>query len=100
MKLTNEQDECYETEMGTPTLTIELSSGQRMIPYAGFRDAVFKGDSITIRFLDWIVVIMGKSLLPLWRQLQMQDVRIIRHSLNDSMSDCSVTAIDVREADS
>ncbi len=96
MKLTEE--ECYEVETGTPTLTVELDGEERMIGYSGFRDAVKKGDNITIRFHDWQVTIEGESLAPLWEQFQMQDIRVIRRSRNPAEGECSIKHIGLGEA--
>ena len=96
MKL-QDTEECFEIEMGTPTLTLELSGEQRMVGYSGFRDAVMKSGGITVRFRDWIVIINGENLSFLWRQLQMQDVRLIRVNKRTAEGDCVVTQIQITE---
>jgi len=73
-----ESKECYELEPGTPTLTLERRSLQRMIPYSSFGDAIFLENHITLRFHDWVVEINGTSLEGLWQHFQMQDVRVVR----------------------
>lgn len=97
MKLTEEA--CFETETGTPTLTIVLPNEQRMISYCGFRDAVMNGKSITIRFHDWTICIEGKSLDPLWEQFQMQDVRVLRLSREQVEAECRIKRITLEEGE-
>ena len=99
MNIINEKEECFETEMGVPTLTIELAKEQRMISYAGFRDAVLKGNNITISFISWNVIIRGESLLALWQQLQLLDVRVIRCSDSSIEAECSISQIEMLEND-
>jgi hypothetical protein len=96
MKLTDEPDDCFESETGTPSLTMVVSEGQRMIAYSGFCDALMERDRITMRFRDWKVVVMGVSLEILWRQLQMQDVRLIRLSTAATSYGCKITGIDLQ----
>jgi len=85
------KEECYETETGTPTITMVLEDSEKMIPYVSFRDADKQGDCITVRFHDWIITITGKSLDNLWQQLQLQDVRVIRKSPLAVEGDCCIT---------
>lgn len=92
-----EIEECFEVEVGAPTLTLILKNEQRMIGYAGFRDAVCNDGRITIRFRDWQVTIVGQNLKLLWKQMQMQDVRVIRVCKNVPEGDCLVTQIQIEE---
>lgn len=93
------EDECFEIETGTPTITAILDGQEKMIPYMSFRDADKQGDCITIRFHDWIITITGKSLDSLWQQLQMQDVRVIRKSSQTVEDDCCITGIALCEVE-
>lgn len=97
MKLSDELDECFETELGTPTLTVENSGHHRMIGYGSFCDALMDGNRITIRFRDWIVIVTGESLATLWKQLQMQDVKLIRPSKVKPQHGCRIANIEVTE---
>jgi len=91
------EEECFDTETGTPTLTVVLDDREKMVPYVSFRDADKQGDCITIRFHDWIITVTGKSLASLWQQFQMQDVRVIRKSREDVSDDCRITGIELTE---
>jgi hypothetical protein len=96
MKLTDEPDECFESETGAPTLTVIVSERQHMIAYSGFRDALMESGRITMRFRDWQVVVTGESLEILWRQFQMQDVRLIRLSNAGTAYGSKITGIDLQ----
>lgn len=97
MILNDEQEECFETELGVPTLTVENPGHQRMIGYSSFLDALMEGNRITVRFRDWLVVITGESLETLWKQFQMQDVRVIRPSKVNPQHGCRIIDIQVSE---
>jgi len=90
-------DDSFETEMGVPHLTVELSSEQKMFPYHSFCNAVFQGNRITIELNDWQITIEGKRLSSLWRQLQVQDVRVIRCNSDRADGQCFVSAIVVKQ---
>ena len=79
MKINKEQ-ECYETETGTPTLTVVQSNGERMIPWHGFLSGWYEGARIEVLFQGWVLVIEGERLEALWEKLQLQDVRVLRKS--------------------
>lgn len=99
MKLVDEQEECFESETGAPTLTVINSGNQRMIGYSSFCDALMENNRVTIRFRDWIVIVTGDSLEILWRQLQMQDVRLIRKIDAGIEHGCRITDIEIIEVE-
>ena len=90
-------DESFETEMGIPIFTIELPEHEQMFPYSSFRNAVFKGNRITMEFYDWKITINGKRLSSLWKQLQLQDVRVIRCNSDSGDGQCFVYSIEVKQ---
>lgn len=94
--MTDEKDECFETEMGVPTFTVELPNEQRMFPYNSFRNAVLRADRITIELYDWEIAIAGKRLGSLWKQLQLQDVRVIRINPDTTDGQCAISDIEIR----
>ena len=91
--MNDQKDECFETETGVPTLTIEVTGTATMIPYSSFRQAVFQEDQIEIECYDWQIEIEGQRLSSLWRQLQMQDVRVIRRSSGAADGPCLISEI-------
>ena len=91
--MNDHHDECFETETGVPTLTIEIAGVATMVPYSSFRQAVFENEQIAIEFYDWQMVIVGERLSTLWRQLQLQDVRVIRPSGGAVDGSCFVSRI-------
>ena len=97
MNLADEQEECFESETGAPTLTVIASDHQRMLAYSSFCDALMEGNRITLRFRDWHVVISGESLGVVWKQFQMQDVRVIRVSNAGTVYGCKISGIEIRE---
>lgn len=90
------QDDCFETERGVPTVTVELEGECRMIGYNSFRNAAFTGSRITIEFFDWVLTIDGKYLDSLWLSLQLQDVRVVRINPDVAVGQCAVSSIDVK----
>jgi len=95
--MTDENDECFGTEMGIPTFTVELPDEQRMFPYSSFRNAAMKGDRITIELYDWEIGITGQHLSSLWEHLQLQDVRVIRSNSECVDDECCVSSIEVMQ---
>lgn len=93
--MTDEKDECFETETGVPTLTIETAGEIRMFPYSSFRHATLKEDRITVELFEWEIIIHGKQLNSLWRQLQMQDLRVIRPNPGALGGSCAISSIEV-----
>lgn len=91
--MTDHHDECFETEVGVPTLTVEIARTATMFPYSSFRQAILQDERIVIELFDWQIVLVGERLSSLWRQLQMQDVRVIRTSGEGSDGSCLVSEI-------
>ncbi|GAA5481999.1 hypothetical protein [Haloferula sargassicola] len=69
---------CFDVEMGTPTLTVELPGKQQMLPWSSFLGCDWEGDCIRLRFTGWELVLHGRELRELWRELQLHDVRVVR----------------------
>ena len=95
--MTEEITECYETEMGVPTFTMELPDKSMMLAYSSFRNAAFEGNRITIELYDWMIIISGKHLSSLWEHLQMQDIRVIRSNSDSVDGECFVSSIEVKQ---
>ena len=93
--MTDNNEECFETETGVPTLTVETAGEMRMFPYSSFRDAVLKEDYVTIQLFEWEIIIHGKRMNSLWRQLQMQDLRVIRPNPGAAGGSCVISSIEV-----
>ena len=89
--------DCYEIEVGCPTLTLVLASEERMFPYSGFAWGRFEEAAIELGFEEWTIHILGRDLAGLWRALQLHDVRWIRarqeHDAEISSGDCLVTEV-------
>ena len=102
----NKKDaECFETEVGTPTLTVELEAESRMLPWGTFQDAVLNDEGVLLRLSPYEIRIEGDLLGDLWKSIQLQDVRVIRKL--DSVADgethvrsLSMEKIEPEEADS
>ena len=99
-----EFEESYGVEAGTPTLTLVLKGGERMIPYHSFCVGSFHGTLIELTFQEWSVSIGGHHLDPLWKAFQLQDVRWVRTiastGADHSDGECAVTSIGVEAVES
>ncbi len=90
-------EQCIEVEAGTPTLTVELESEARMIPWNSFVSGIFVEDRITLNFSDWLITIDGERLEELWSGLQLQDVRVMRSATNGDQHECLIRDLSMQE---
>lgn len=95
--MTDEIIECFETEVGSPTFTAELTEKSMMFPYSSFCNAAYEGNRIKIELYDWQINITGKHLSSLWKHLQMQDVRVIRSNSDNIDGECFISNIEVKQ---
>jgi len=73
MKMKQDQG-CYKSMTGTPTLTIREEQKQKMLVWHSLLEAEYAGSRITLSFDDYVVEINGKCLDELWESIQLQDV--------------------------
>lgn len=71
-------DEAFEVEAGTPTISFRNGKVERMLPYHSFLHGHFENEAIELTFQDFVVKIAGSELGLLWQPLQLQDVRCVR----------------------
>jgi len=89
--------QCLEEEAGTPTLTVELESEARMIPWSAFVSGTFLKKRITLNFTDWLIAIEGERLEELWSSLQLQDVRVLRALPHGDEHECFIRKLRMQE---
>jgi hypothetical protein len=92
----------YETTEATPTLTF-VSNGEALaLPYHFLQSIRLanRAASIVLTYDDLTVTMEGTNLHPLWRELQLYNVREIRasegnaaKSVRSEAAECAVTAI-------
>ena len=90
-------EQCIEEEAGTPTLTVELESEARMIPWNSFVSGTLVEDRITLNFSDWLITIEGERLDELWSVLQLQDVRMMRAVTSGDEHECFIRDLRMEE---
>ena len=79
-----DNDDCFESEMGVPTLTIREGNQEHMIPWVTFLGGKFslhEGEGlekIELRFQGVEVHLEGRRLRTLWEKSQLQDLRWVR----------------------
>jgi len=84
MRDSQNQEDSYGTEIGTPTLTLRIGMVEQIIPWAGFLGGVFRGkadgrnEMIELRFQECEVTLKGHDLRSLLEKCQLQDLRWIR----------------------
>ena len=82
---------CFETEVGTPTLTIEHGEERIMLPYGSFESAKqAKNKTIIILFAAWIVELRGKIPEEVWEKLQLFDIKVLRTSEQPDEDNCGI----------
>ena len=82
--------------MGTPTVTVVLAGREHMLPWASFVDADLEGGRIRVRFTGWELTLQGRDLRELWREIQLQDVRVLRTAALVEAGDCRLDRIDLQ----
>ena len=77
-------EDSYQTELGTPTLTLRMGSLERMIPWASFLGGSFhrkeggENENILLSFQEGEVRLKGYALQHIWEKCQLQDLRWVR----------------------
>lgn len=97
-----DEEACFTTKPGAPTLTIEEGEKQVMVPWINFHHAIWQGERIELHFQDWRVDVLGNDLEDLWNEVQRQRVLTICKSKETQSSGCfvrylAVTAIDKKQ---
>ncbi|MBB5353870.1 hypothetical protein HNR46_004134 [Haloferula luteola] len=93
------QSTCFDIEVGTPTLTVELPGKQQMLPWSSFLGGDWEGNCIRLRFTGWELILHGRELRELWRELQLQDVRAVRTLQEVEEGDCEVERMNIRSCE-
>ena len=72
----------YEIEEGTPTITFTTAERSLALPYHHLQEMQLaeRGTHLAIRFTDYQIQIDGSALRPLWRELQLFNVREVEAS--------------------